>query len=78
SAQNPGLNAQVQLAQLFAFLFPDKVANMASEYDSYFQRTTTSYQNPFLGYFYHRVVKSMISKMRRGAGPGPRALAFRL
>lgn len=78
SAQNPGLNAQMQLAQLFAVLFPDRVANMASEYDSYFQRTTSGHQNPFLGYFYNRVVKSMISKMRRGGRPEPKAVAFRL
>jgi hypothetical protein len=77
SAQNPGLNAQMQLAQLFAVLFPDKVANMASEYDSYYQRATAGYQNPFLGYFYNRVVKSMISKMRWGGRPEPKAVAFR-
>jgi hypothetical protein len=78
SAQNPGLNAQMQLAQLFAVLFPDKVVNMASEYDSYYQRTISDHQNPFLGYFYNRVVKSMISKMRRGGRPEPKAVAFRL
>lgn len=78
SAQNPGLNAQMQLAQLFAVLFPDKVANMASEYDSYYQRTTSGHQNPFLGYFYNRVVKSMISKMRSEYRPEPKSHAFRL
>ncbi len=78
SAQNPGLNAQMQLAQLFAVLFPEKVANMASEFDSYYQRTTAGHQNPFLGHFYNRVVKSTISKMRRGTRPGPKSLAFRL
>ncbi len=78
SAQDPGLNAQMQLAQLFAVLFPDKVANMASEFDSYFQRTTSGHQNPFLGYFYNRVVKSMISKMRSEHRPEPKSHAFRL
>ena len=80
SAQNPGLNAQMQLqlAQLFAVLFPDKVANMASEYDSYYQRTIAGHQNPFLGHFYNRVVKSMISKMRMGGRPEPKSLVFRL
>jgi hypothetical protein len=78
SAQSPGLNAQMQLAQLFAVLFPDKVANMESEYDSYYQRTIAGHQNPFLGHFYNRVVKSTISKMRRGGRPEPRAVAFRL
>ncbi|MEE9223861.1 MAG: hypothetical protein V3U51_03840 [Thermoplasmata archaeon] len=78
SAQNPGLNAQMRLAQLFAVLFPDKVANMASEYDSYYQRTTSGRHNPFLGYFYNRVMKSMISKMRSGNRPEPKSLAFRL
>lgn len=78
SGQNPGLNAQMQLAQLFAVLFPDKVANMANEYDSYYQRTIAGHQNPFLGYFYNRVVKSMINTMRSGNRPEPRSLAFRL
>lgn len=71
-AQNPGLNAQVLLAQAYAALFPDRVANMASEYDSYFRRTTLRYQNPFLGYFYRRVSKTMISDMRRDGRPEPK------
>jgi hypothetical protein len=78
SAQNPGLNAQMQLAQLFAVLFPTKVANMASEYDSYYQRSISGHQNPFLGHFYERVVKSMISTMRSRNRPEPRSLALRL
>ena len=78
SAPNLGLNAQMQLAQLFASLFPDKVGNMAIEFDSYYQRTTSGHQNPFLGHFYNGVMTGMTRKMRRVAGPGPKALAFRL
>lgn len=73
--ENPGLNLQVQAAQIYAALYPDRVANMASEYDSYYQRTTLTYQNPFLGYFYRRVSPAMISDMRRDDGPEPKEAA---
>ena len=70
--ENPGLNLQVQAAQIYAALYPDRVANMASEYDSYYQRTTLTYQNPFLGYFYRRVSPAMIDDMRRDNWPEPK------
>ncbi|MFQ6059968.1 MAG: hypothetical protein ACE5KV_01550 [Thermoplasmata archaeon] len=51
SIEKPGLEAQIMAARLFAALFPEKVAGMVGEYNSYFERVTSSYYNPFLGDF---------------------------
>jgi hypothetical protein len=72
SIQSPGYLAQMQFAQVFAFLYPEKIAGMQDEYNSYAQRVTRSIKNPFLGEFSNLMVKGDINNARRGDPPVPK------
>ncbi len=51
SAQQPGLLYQMDAAMVYSVVYPDRIAEMEAEYESYVSRVTAGYHNPFLGYF---------------------------
>ncbi|MCK4443336.1 MAG: hypothetical protein KAW09_02255 [Thermoplasmata archaeon] len=66
SAQQPGLLYQMDAAMVYSVVYPDRIAEMEAEYESYVGRVTASYYNPFLGYFTNDVQKDDIDTIRTG------------
>lgn len=51
SIEKPGLLVQMKGAEIYAILYPERIAAMVDEYNSYFDRVTADYYNPFWGMF---------------------------
>ncbi|UCD92577.1 MAG: hypothetical protein JSV43_01215 [Methanobacteriota archaeon] len=51
SLQAPGLLLQMKAAELYASVYPERVNDMVAEYNSYFDRVTADYYDPFWGMF---------------------------
>ncbi len=51
SFEAPGLLLQIKGAEIYATLYPERVAEMVDEYNSYFDRVTADYYNPFFWLF---------------------------
>ncbi len=66
SAQQPGLLYQMDAAMVYSVIYPERIAEMEAEYESYVTRVTAGYFNPFLGYFTHEVQKQDIGTIRKG------------
>ncbi len=66
SIQAPGLLLQMQVAQAFAALYPEKVSEMSDEYDSYFDRVTAHYHNPFFGQFSYDITRHELLVIGKG------------
>jgi len=66
SIQAPGLLLQMQAAQAFAALYPDKISEMSNEYNSYSHRVTAHYHNPFFGQFSYDIVRHELLVIGKG------------